>query len=235
MKKITISLLLFLPFLNFAQGTCATALPVTVGIYTNNGLTGTELPTPDCSDEEDSPFTADWYSFTATSAGAVTISASNPANIDDVVDTRLHVYAGTCGALTCVGFSDDVDAENDDYTSEVTFTPTVGTTYYFAWDDYWYFFETSFTFEVSQVVLSRDGFDSSKVSLYPNPVTNIVTVSQQDAIDGVSVYNLLGQKVLSQSFNSNEVQVNLESLSAGAYLLEVTSGNNHNTMKVIKK
>ena len=235
MKKITIALFLFMPLLNFAQATCANAISVTTGTYTNTGLTGTELPTPDCSDEEDAPFAADWYSFTATSTNPVTISSSTPENLAEFVDTRLHVYSGTCGNLVCVGFSDDFDPDNDNYTSEVTFTPVAGQTYFFVWDDYWYFFETTFNFNVTQQPLSRDGFEASKIKLYPNPVENNVTISQQEVIDGITVYNLLGQKVLMQKFASNEVSVNLESLSAGAYLLEVSSAGIQKTTKIVKK
>lgn len=235
MKKITTSLFLFLPLLNFAQNSCATAIPVTTGTYINLGLTGTELPTPDCSDEDDTAFAADWYSFTATSANPVTISSSTPENISEFVDTRLHVYSGTCGNLVCAGFSDDFDPDNDNYTSEVTFTPIAGQTYYFAWDDYWYFSDTTFNFTVTQESLSRDDFNASAIKMYPNPVENLVTVSQKEIVDGVAIYNLLGQKVLDQKFASNEVQVNMESLSSGAYLLEISSGGTQKTTKVIKK
>lgn len=235
MKKTTLLLLLMLPMLNIAQSTCATALSVTTGTYTNTGITGTQLPTPDCSDEEDAPFAADWYSYTATSAQPVTISASLPENLAEFVDTRLHVYSGTCGALSCVGFSDDLDLENDNYTSEVTFTPVAGATYYFAWDDYWYFFDTTFTFTVSQAPLSVGEFSAKKVLIYPNPVNNVMTVSGKETIDQVSVLNLLGQKVMTQKFNSNEAQLNLESLSSGAYMVEVISGSDRQVLKVIRK
>lgn len=83
--------------------------------------------------------------------------------------------------------------------------------------------------------MSRDGFEASKIKLYPNPVENNVTISQQEVIDGITVYNLLGQKVLMQKFASNEVSVNLESLSAGAYLLEVSSAGIQKTTKIVKK
>jgi len=235
MKKITTFLFLMLPLLNFAQGTCATAVSVTVGTYTNSGVSGTQMPTPDCSGEEDSPFAADWYSYTATSASPVTISADLPENVAEYIDTRLHVYSGACGALSCIGFSDDIDFDNDNYTSVVTFTPVAGQTYHFVWDDYWYFFDTVFNFTVAQAPLSVSEFDAKKVLIYPNPVSNVMTVSGKETINQISVLNLLGQKVLTQNFNSNEAQLNLEILSSGAYMVEVLSGSSRQVMKVIRK
>lgn len=50
------------------------------------------------------------------------------------VDTRMHVYVGTCGALACYAGDDD---SGPGYSSISSFNVTAGTTYYIAWDSYW--------------------------------------------------------------------------------------------------
>jgi hypothetical protein len=64
-----------------------------------------------------------WYTFTPSGDAEVTISTDGGATD---FDTKLHIYEGTCGALTCVTGDDD---GGTGLTSLVTFTATGGTTY----------------------------------------------------------------------------------------------------------
>ncbi|HEU0136688.1 MAG TPA: hypothetical protein VFQ50_05310, partial [Flavobacterium sp.] len=129
MKKITLSFLLLLPLWGISQSTCATAQMVTSGMHEVAAVDGTEVPTPSCTDENEGVTAAVWYSFTATTDGLISISSNLADNMGG--DTRLHVYSGTCGSLTCIGFNDDVNVDGGNYLSEVVFDATSGTTYYF--------------------------------------------------------------------------------------------------------
>lgn len=138
MKKITF-LLAFIAFqFNHAQDTCATALPVTSGTTTVAAVDGTEVPMPECALNAANPdprTAGEWYSYTATVDGIANVTTNIPANAGG--DTRLHVYEGTCGALTCIGGNDDVDAGSGNYLSDSTFPVSMGATYIIAWDDRW--------------------------------------------------------------------------------------------------
>lgn len=80
---------------------------------------------------------------------------------------------------------------------------------------------------------SVDDVFSSKVSVYPNPATNFVTVSTSEKIDRLEIYNLLGKRVVATSkLNNNNIDVS--SLSKGVYLIKFTSGNSVATKKLIK-
>ena len=150
MKKITLGLVLLLPFLGFSQDTCATATLISAGTHVVTVVDGTQLPTPSCADDDTGVAAAEWYKFTATINGIATISSNVSASAGG--DTRLHVYSGLCGGLACLGFSDDVAAPI--YLSEVTIPVSTGTTYYIAWDDYW---ETDgFTFTLTETEVSCD-------------------------------------------------------------------------------
>ncbi|HEU4497580.1 MAG TPA: T9SS type A sorting domain-containing protein, partial [Flavobacterium sp.] len=69
---------------------------------------------------------------------------------------------------------------------------------------------------------------------YPNPVGNILTVSYSEAITVLKLYNMVGQQLMIKSVNSNETQLDMSSLPAGSYLLEVAAGSKSKIVKLIK-
>lgn len=85
-----------------------------------------------------------------------------------------------------------------------------------------------------QPELSTDSFDSANFSAYPNPVKDVLNISYNDTISDVSVFNLLGQLVMSVKPSANEYQLNMSQLTVGTYLVKVTSDNQVKTVKVIK-
>ncbi len=150
MKKITLTLAAIAAAITMnAQDTCATAGTAVVGTNTVGTIDGTEIPMPDCVDNGPGATAGEWYSYTATMDGLATVSTNLAIN-DGVTysdDTRIHIYSGTCGTLTCLGGNDDIDTTN--YLSEISFAVTSGQTYYIAFDDYWS--GLGFDFELTEV------------------------------------------------------------------------------------
>ena len=70
---------------------------------------------------------------------------------------------------------------------------------------------------------------------YPNPVQAILHITASENIQKVVIYNLMGQEVLQQTFDSNAVDINVESLFANVYFVKVVSGSHESTLKIIKK
>jgi hypothetical protein len=83
--------------------------------------------------------------------------------------------------------------------------------------------------------LSSDEFTMSGLKYYPNPVDNVFNLSYTKDISKVEVYNLLGQQILSSTVNANTASINMSALSAGTYLVKVTSGDAVKAIKVIKR
>lgn len=160
MKKITLLFILCLTFnfVSYAQDTCLTATPITAGTYTVAAVNGTEGTTIICSGGTTAAAAAEWYSYTPTVDGSATISSNIlPANMNG--DTRIQVYQGTCGALSCFAGSDDVDYPGANYLSEVTFNTTANVTYIIAWDNRWSSFGFEFTLtEAAAVCIDPSGF-----------------------------------------------------------------------------
>ena len=78
-------------------------------------------------------------------------------------------------------------------------------------------------------------FDKSTFVAYPNPVKDVLNLSYKTAISNVKVINLLGQEVLNTKTNTNDVQVNMSALTAGAYIVNITVEDTVHTIKVIKE
>jgi PKD repeat protein len=60
-----------------------------------------------------------------------------------------------------------------------------------------------------------------ELSLYPNPANEFLHLSTTPRIDKVEVFSLLGERVLVQTPNDNQLRMNVSSLANGAYILKV--------------
>lgn len=123
----------------FGQGViCLTAEDVTPGNHNADGPnSGTAVnlctfPTPGIATD------ADWYKYTPPGNGYLTISSCFGG-----ADTRLSVFSGTCGSLTCYASNDDAcltstSPFSDYYASKIeNLFVNAGETYYIQWDDQW--------------------------------------------------------------------------------------------------
>lgn len=90
-------------------------------------------------------------------------------------------------------------------------------------------------FEVTaSVTAGIRSFDLANLKVYPNPTRDIVTIANNSTITNVKVVNLLGQTVIDQKANTDTVQVNLSTLSAGNYILQIFGEDSSVNVKVIK-
>ncbi|WP_339889028.1 fibronectin type III domain-containing protein [uncultured Flavobacterium sp.] len=84
------------------------------------------------------------------------------------------------------------------------------------------------------VVLGVNGFDATSFIAYPNPVKDVLNLSYSSEISSVKVINLLGQVVLTKKIENTSTQLDMSSLTDGAYIVNVTIGDVVKTIKVIK-
>lgn len=76
----------------------------------------------------------------------------------------------------------------------------------------------------------------NNLSIYPNPVENMVMIQGNRPIKTVKVYNLFGQVVLEQTLNAVQGELDLSELAAGNYMLQAEMPNGEISMThVIKK
>jgi hypothetical protein len=68
--------------------------------------------------------------------------------------------------------------------------------------------------------------DNSSIAVYPNPATDYIVVEGSTTGSKVVVYNVLGQIVISKEVTGSTQKVELSSLPAGSYTLNVVQDNN---------
>ena len=73
-----------------------------------------------------------------------------------------------------------------------------------------------------------------ELSLYPNPVKNIVNITTGESIDMVKIYDLTGRIVKQLNPNSNKFKIDVSSLNKGVYLVKLNSGEKTGSTKLIK-
>ncbi len=88
---------------------------------------------------------------------------------------------------------------------------------------------------IVQVSLSNEEFNSIKIIYNPNPVTDILNIKASTELKNAKIFDLLGQTILQQTFNSKEIQLNMSDFPAGAYFVIVESDDKKEIFKVIKK
>ncbi len=93
--------------------------------------------------------------------------------------------------------------------------------------------EMSACFDVA--TLSGNSFDLAKLSYYPNPVIDVLTISYTNEITAVQVYDISGRLVRDMKPNSNEVTVDLSDLAASVYVVKVFADTTSGEFKVVKK
>ncbi len=200
-------------------------------VATNVSATGSSVSDPSCGLYNGGDV---WYSFTAPSTGAVKIivpvvgewsSFSNA--IYDACSSRTEI---DCKEINGIDDPGNVPAEvfyND-------LTP--GTTYYIrAWDNNNdNIGEVSFCIEAYTHVNIED-IGINGFTYYPNPVSNALTLSSQDNIQNISVYNITGQLVISLNPNTNKTQIDMNKLVNGIYFVKALINDELNVFKVVKK
>jgi uncharacterized repeat protein (TIGR01451 family) len=80
-------------------------------------------------------------------------------------------------------------------------------------------------------LLSAMDFESNTVQLYPNPVTERFSITTDQEIENITIFDLNGRKV-SETKNTNSV--NIAELTSGLYLVEVRISNGIFRKKLLK-
>lgn len=84
--------------------------------------------------------------------------------------------------------------------------------------------------------LNAESFSTQKVSIYPNPVSSILTIEGNQLQNAsIIIYNQLGQNVLSFDLLNNQNSIDVSVLNSGVYFYDFSSNNSKLRGKLIKK
>lgn len=151
---------------------------------------------------------------------------------EEVTIADIEVATEGIGTITWYASAEDAAAGEDALSADTVLVD--GMTYYATWTIGDCTSEEAFAVTID-VVLGRNGFDKGAFTYYPNPVQDVLNMSYTSEISSVEVFNMLGQKVMSIQPNTTEVKLNMASLSDATYIVNVTSGDSVQTIKVVKK
>jgi hypothetical protein len=77
--------------------------------------------------------------------------------------------------------------------------------------------------------------DSDQIMISPNPANDLITISSENEINGISVFNLLGKKIYATE-KTSDLQTNEMDIStwpAGIYLVQIKEGDRFFTKKLV--
>ena len=126
------------------------------------------------------------------------------------------------------------NVSNRIFTQTIT-NQTLGTTIYYA-VKFAYANGMSVTQYIPYVVgnncsLNQQEFDDFSNFTFTNPSHDFISIASETTIDKVEIFNLIGNKVVTQAENTNQIDVS--SLSKGMYLLIVYSEHKKGIKKII--
>ncbi len=79
--------------------------------------------------------------------------------------------------------------------------------------------------------LSNESFTENSIKVYPNPTTDYIMIDGVEGSAKVEIFNLTGQKVVSQDFD-NQIRLSID-LASGIYFVKVKQQSKEITKKII--
>ncbi|KPH13479.1 hypothetical protein AMQ68_07805 [Chryseobacterium sp. ERMR1:04] len=174
-----------------------------------------------------------WFTFTGN-GNAYDITVSMPSGSD--FDAKIGVYTGSCGNFTCV---DGVDDEGEGGTETISIPTVSGTTYFV---NVGYYSSSSdepegtFTIDITNGTLGTSEVKGNKngIKAYPNPFTEVLTLSDIAHVKSISISDVSGRLVKTIDQPTSTLQ--LGELKSGLYLVTlIMKDGSKQTIKTIKK
>jgi hypothetical protein len=186
-----------------------TYTPTTAGSYTAVVTVNGCSATTNAITVSSTVLPVEWLSFTGYNKGAVNVLTWTTAN--EVNNKGFNVERlMDNGQWITLGF---VNAKSKAASYDFTDNTPLSTSYYRLRQ-----IDSDGKETLSKVVsVSRNA--STKLKVYPNPVSNVLTIETNDATGSFQILNLLGQQVLSGKTTAQRIDVS--ALPQGSYVLKV--------------
>ncbi len=168
-----------------------------------------------------------WYNITPAGDGTITATIDSPSGLSHVTFYTAADENATEADLTLVDHFDN------------QCLPGTTTTIDVVADQVYYIFVvntggvTDISFDCDLLSIADNVIEG--FSFYPNPSTDVININSQELIENVSIYNILGQKVIDQNIDATSSQINVANLAQGTYIMKATVNGVTASYKVIKK
>lgn len=90
---------------------------------------------------------------------------------------------------------------------------------------------------IAEETFSTTEFNTTSIMIFPNPTSGTLNINATTAFSSIAIYDLNGWLLSNEISGSNklEYQLDVKTLSAGIYFLEVQSGHSKQMVKFIKR
>ena len=95
-------------------------------------------------------------------------------------------------------------------------------------------FDTNVYWNTSTTLSTAEIASNQAVNFYPNPAKDFVYFNLNETIESLSLYNLLGQQVVSKQVNDENFSLDISHLSAGTYIAKLNNNGKTKMIKLIK-
>ena len=82
---------------------------------------------------------------------------------------------------------------------------------------------------------SIDELKAKGFTYFPNPIQNTLSISANESIDRIVLYDLMGKRIISKKINATQDQINLIDIEKGLYFMKVYIGNTVGLVKILKE
>ena len=83
-------------------------------------------------------------------------------------------------------------------------------------------------------ILNTNTWDKNSLKVFPNPVEEVLNISNSTIINSVKIFNLLGQCLISDFPNALSSSINMNQLPKGTYCVQIEAVEMKKNIKVIK-
>ena len=182
--------------------------------------------------------------FVVNSSGnalpAVTLLSTNDVNNEDYEGVLVRVEAAECIDLpnsydewTVNDGSGACMVDNDNF----AYAPTIGSFYNIQGPLNFTFGDFKIQIRESadiSVYASTNMISNNNVSVYPNPVNDVLNISNLESNSTVAIFNVLGTMISTHSAN-NSLSIDMSSLSSGVYFVRVENSETITSTRIVKR
>lgn len=89
---------------------------------------------------------------------------------------------------------------------------------------------------LSSEVLSLDELALEEITIYPNPIQDVLTIdSPRAAVQQVKIYDIKGSLVSGKTINSQNIQLNVSTLKSAVYFVEISTESGTTVKRIVKR
>ncbi len=82
--------------------------------------------------------------------------------------------------------------------------------------------------------LGIEDFNLIKIDAHPNPVTTLLTLTSEESIRSISIYNTIGQLIYSEELNALTTTVNMANYQTGMYFVSISNDSASQVINILK-